>query len=81
MQRIKCKEKIFAQKGGIVMDTKKKTLFVGVDEIMEDVGCSRSKAYAIIRDLSKQMKQENSKLLVVTGKINRAYYEEVCMMR
>ncbi len=63
------------------MDNERKTLFVGVEEIMQDVGCSKSKAYAIIRDLSKQMKQENSKLLVVSGKINRAYYEEVCMMR
>lgn len=59
----------------------KKPLFVGVEEIMEDVGCSRSKAYSIIRELSEQMKQENSKLLVVAGKINRAYYEEVCLMR
>ncbi|MGN1350041.1 MAG: hypothetical protein ACI4VM_03480 [Anaerovoracaceae bacterium] len=56
----------------------KQTVYVGVDEICEDWGCSRSKGYAIIRQLSAQMKEENPKLLVMAGKINRSYYNEVC---
>ncbi len=58
-----------------------KKMFVDVNTIMEDWGCSRSKAYAIIKQLSEDMKKENPKLLVMSGKINRIYYEEVCMMR
>ena len=59
----------------------KKTMYVGVQEICDDWGVSRSKAYAIIKQLSKQMQEENPKLLTMAGKINRTYYEEVCMKR
>ena len=59
----------------------RKTVYVGVDEVAEDWGCSRSKAYDIIRKLSKQMHEENPRLLTMAGKINRVYYEEVCMKR
>lgn len=59
----------------------KKPMYVGVEEVCEDWGVSRSKGYAIIKDLSRQMKKENPKLLVMAGKINRKYYEEVCNMR
>lgn len=58
----------------------KKTVYVSVDEICEDWGVSRSKGYAIIKELSEQMKKENPKLLVMSGKLNRKYYEEVCLM-
>lgn len=60
---------------------KGKTLYVGVKEVCEDWGCSRSKGYDIIKQLSEQMHKENPKLLVMSGKINRIYYEEVCMIR
>ena len=59
----------------------KKTAYVDVTEVCEDCNVSRSKGYAIIKQLSEQMKQENPKLLVMSGKINRVYYEEVCMKR
>lgn len=52
--------------------TKTKPMYVGVDEV---------KGYAIIKQLSEQMKVENPKLLTVAGKINRFYYEEVCMRK
>ena len=58
-----------------------KPLYVGVDEVSRDWGCSKSKAYGIIRQLSEQMKKENPKLLTMSGKINRIYYEEACMRR
>ncbi|MCF0130767.1 MAG: hypothetical protein HUJ71_03525, partial [Pseudobutyrivibrio sp.] len=60
---------------------KRKTLYVGVKEVCEDWGCSRSKGYDIIKQLSEQMQKENPKLLVMSGKINRIYYEEACMLR
>ncbi len=58
-----------------------KPVYVGVEEVCRDWGCSRSKGYAIIKELSKQMKAENPRLLTMSGKINRIYYDEVCMRR
>lgn len=57
------------------------TMYVGVDEVCKDWGVSRSKAYDIIKQLSKQMHEENPKLIVLSGKINRVYYEEACLKR
>ena len=65
--------------GGSKMAKVKNSMYVGVDEVCSDWGVSRSKGYAIIKELSEQMKKENPKLLVLSGKINRRYYEEVCM--
>jgi len=39
--------------------TKTKPIYVGVDEVCADWGVSRSKGYAIIKQLSDQMKAEN----------------------
>ena len=61
--------------------TKTKPMYVGVDEVCADWGVSRSKGYAIIKQLSDQMKAENPKLLTMAGKINRCYYEEACMRK
>lgn len=68
-------------KGEDRMEETKKTAYVDVEEVCRDWGCSRSKGYAIIKQLSQQMKAENPKLLVMSGKINRIYYEEACMRR
>ena len=54
-------------------------MYVGVEEVCRDWGCSRSKGYQIIRQLSQQMKAENPKLLIMSGTVNRRYYEEACM--
>ena len=58
-----------------------KPAYVDVAEVCRDWGCSRSKGYAIIKQLSEQMKAENPRLLTMSGKINRIYYEEACMRR
>lgn len=60
---------------------KGKTLYVGVKAVCKDWGCSRPKGYDIIKQLSEQMHKENPKLLVMSVKINRIYYEEACMIR
>ena len=39
-----------------------KPMYVGVDEVCADWGCSRSKGYSIIKQLSEQMHKENPKL-------------------
>ncbi len=57
------------------------TMYVDANEISRDWGCSKSKAYAIIRELSDRMRKENPKLIVIAGKVNRAYYEEACMKK
>ncbi|MBQ6555173.1 MAG: hypothetical protein IJL89_08075 [Firmicutes bacterium] len=57
----------------------KNTVYVGVDEICEDWGVSRSRGYVIIKELSEQLKKEVPNALVMSGKINRKYYEEVCL--
>ena len=54
---------------------------VDIDEVWADWRVGRSKGYAIIKELSERMKKENPKLLVMSGKINRIYYEEACMKR
>lgn len=63
------------------MKTQSATMYVGVDEVCQDWGCSKSKGYTIIKKLSKEMLKDNPKLLTLSGKINRIYYEEVCLKR
>ena len=66
----------------LLMDIKNtKPMYVGVDEVCADWGVSKNKGYAIIKQLSDQMKAENPKLLTMAGKINRCYYEEACMRK
>jgi hypothetical protein len=72
-------KKVLVRGGWIMMEMK--PVYVNVDEVCHDWGCSRSKGYAIIKKLSQQMLKENPKLLTLSGKINRIYYEEVCMKR
>lgn len=64
-----------------MVDTNIRPAYVDVAEVCRDWGCSRSKGYAIIKQLSEQMKSENPRLLTMSGKINRIYYEEACMRR
>lgn len=64
-----------------MVTNRKNTIYVDVNEVCNDWGVSRSKGYAIIKQLSQQMRAENPKLLVISGKVNRKYYEEVCLKR
>ena len=54
-------------------------LFLGADTVAVLIGCSKSKAYVIIRELSSQLKKENPKALIVSGKINRQYFMETVL--
>lgn len=57
----------------------RKPLFVGVDQIEFDLGVSRAKAYEVIKQLNKEMKEHNPRAIVVSGKVNRIWYEEACL--
>ena len=54
-------------------------LFVGVDTVIFDLGVSRAKAYNVIKQLNKEMKEQNPHAIVVSGKVNRIWYEEACL--
>ena len=54
-------------------------LFLGADAVASLIGCSKSKAYVIIRDMSNQLKAENPKALTVSGKINKQYFMEAVL--
>ena len=44
------------------MKKQKISVYVGVDEICSDWGVSRSKGYAVIKELNAQMKKEKEPL-------------------
>ena len=48
-----------------------KTMFIGVAQIQQDWGISRSKAYQIIKDLNAELKKKNPGALVVSGRVAR----------
>ena len=69
-----------------MVDTDIRPAYVDVAEVCRDWGCSRSKGYAIIKQLSGQMKSENPRLLTMSGKnqsylLRRSLYEEIGMER
>lgn len=57
----------------------RKPLFVDVDTVMYDLGVSRAKAYEVIKQLNKDLKAKHPQALVVSGKVNRIWYEEACL--
>ena len=61
------------------MNKEKEPLFIGVDTVMFDLDVSRAKAYDVIKELNAQMKKENPRAIVVSGKVNRIWYEEACL--
>ncbi|MFI3214019.1 MAG: hypothetical protein R3Y24_11845 [Eubacteriales bacterium] len=62
------------------MMDKRLPLFIGVDTIKSDLGVSRAKAYEVIKELNSEMKAQNPKAIVVSGKVNRIWYEEACLL-
>lgn len=67
------------ERGGI-MDKTKNTIFVGVDTVVRDLGISKPKAYKIIRELNEQLKIANPNAIIITGKVNRNWYYQACLM-
>lgn len=48
--------------------------FVTFEEVQEDFGVSRAKAYNIIRQLNRELEQAG--YIVVPGRVSRKYYLE-----
>lgn len=59
--------------------SERKPLFIGVDTVQFDLGVSKAKAYAVIKDLNKELKRQNPRAIVVAGRVNRVWYEEACL--
>ncbi|MCM1132275.1 MAG: helix-turn-helix domain-containing protein [Ruminococcus flavefaciens] len=45
-------------------------------EVAEMLGISKSKAYIMIKELNKEMKEKNNKYIIVSGKVNKKYLQE-----
>ena len=61
------------------MAEKRNPLYVGVDTVISDLGVSRAKAYDVIKQLNREMKEQHPRAIVVAGKVNRIWYEEACL--
>ena len=61
------------------MTDEKVPMFVGVDTVKFDLGVSRAKAYEVIKQLNRELKEANPRAIVVSGKVNRIWYEEACL--
>ena len=66
-------------KGEGYMEEEKLTLFVSVETVKRDLGVSRAKAYAVIKQLNCELKKQYPMAIVVSGKVNRRWYEEPCL--
>jgi Fic family protein len=50
--------------------------FIGAKEVAEILGVSESKAYSVIRDLNKELKERG--YITVQGKVSRVFFQERC---
>lgn len=63
------------------MTEKREPMFIGPDRIMNDCGVSKAKAYEMIKELNKDLKEEYPKALIISEKVNRIWYEEACLIQ
>ena len=61
------------------MSKNEKALFVNVETVQNDLGVSKAKAYQVIKDLNEQLKKKYPMAIVVSGRVNRIWYEEACL--
>lgn len=62
---------ISTQGGDTIMTNKR---FVSAEEVAEDFGVSRTKAYEMIRKLNEELEEKG--YLTVRGRVSRKYYLE-----
>ena len=63
-----------------MMNQRNSSLFATVSEVQSDLGVSRAKAYEVIKDLNKQLKEQYPRAIIISGKVNRKWYEEALML-
>ena len=68
------------RKEGCPME-KERPMYVNVETVQHDFCVSRAKAYQIIRQLNEQLKEQHPKAIIVAGRVNRIWYEEVCLLK
>lgn len=61
------------------MKSANKSMYVDAIMVAQDWGCSRAKAYRIIKELNCQLREAKPYALIVAGKVNRRWYDEVCL--
>lgn len=61
------------------MDNTTKPIYVDAFQIMKDWGVSKATAYSIIKDMNRQIKEENPHALIIAGKVSRVWYDRACM--
>lgn len=52
---------------------------IGVEKVMADFDVSRPKAYAIIRELNRQIKTEHPTAIIIPGKVNQRWYAKASL--
>lgn len=52
----------------------KNEYMVDVDEAMTVLGCSKGKAYGVLAQMNKELKQQN--FIVIAGKVPRSYWNK-----
>lgn len=55
--------------------------YIGPQQIMEDWDVSKATAYNIIKKLNAQLIKEHPTALIISGKVNRIWYEDACLRR
>ena len=58
------------------MDDLISALYVGTDRLQSDLGCSEYKAIGIINRLNAQLKSKYPNAVILTGKVNKDWYEK-----
>ena len=61
-------------------DERNDSLFVDVNTVQRDLGVSRAKAYGVIKDLNNQLREQYPRAIIISGKVNRKWYEEALMV-
>ena len=62
-----------------MQDTNK--IYVNATEVASDFDVSLPKAYQIIKKLNNELREAHPTAIILSGKVNRIWYEEACLKR
>ena len=57
------------------------SVFVKAETISKDLGISKPKAYKIIQELNKQLKEQHPNAIVIAGRVNRIWYYDALLRK
>lgn len=61
------------------MDNNYNTVCVDAEQIAREWHISKSSAYNVIKNMNKRLLEINPDALVLPGKVNKLWYDSVCM--